>query len=551
VLLAIVCLLLHGGALEGGFKYDDAPHLRFASDYSPLEYFTSADVMREQSYAHITPMLSLAFDAAIALGGLDSRIHYLLHLSVLWAVAASTWWLLSRWLSGDMAFAAAALFLAMPPTAWVANTLMTTHYAWGLLFSVLALCAWARAIAATSVFWAVTSALLYGLACLGKELYVPLVLVMLLWPGLGWRRGARLASPAIIVALAYLALRYHVLGGVGGYGAISADTQAKLAGVPDRVWFLFRDSLGDGWMGATNAVVLVAAIAIGWRGGRRLNVPFALGAAISLLLPVAPLLLINTPYGIHRTMIFVGWTVAVLAAWSLEGARSRLATLAILAAMAIALTQASALAVRALEVAQRVERAENDLVARGAPGTDLVPNLFRGIGYLEQMRTARRNVEGVKAPSLVTSFEELAALGTERGRHAMAWNEACACVRPLGAAYDEMLARAERGASAGRGLPLHVRVRLEDLGRTRALEWSVHGSAGTVYLEVGHSGRYDIGPEGRIVFGLDTTVMLPPVVPIRVVIETADGAIVRSPWLDLRMSGTNEVQWSSGSGAPR
>jgi hypothetical protein len=198
----------------------------------PLEELKE-QVQKQESLAHITQAEGeavKAFDAAIALGGLDSRIHYLLHLSVLWAVAASTWWLLSRWLSGDMAFAAAALFLAMPPTAWVANTLMTTHYAWGLLFSVLALCAWARAIAATSVFWAVTSALLYGLACLGKELYVPLVLVMLLWPGLGWRRGARLASPAIIVALAYLALRYHVLGGVGGYGAISADTQAKLTG---------------------------------------------------------------------------------------------------------------------------------------------------------------------------------------------------------------------------------------------------------------------------------------------------------------------------------
>jgi hypothetical protein len=114
-----------------------------------------------------------------------------------------------------------------------------------------------------------------------------------------------------------------------------------------------------------------------------------------------------------------------------------------------------------------------------------------------------------------------------------------------------MLARAERGAKAGSDLPLHVRVRLEDLGRTRALEWSVHGSAGTAYLEIGQFGRYDIGPNGRVVFGLDTTVMLPAVVSFRVVVETADGAIVRSPWLDLRMSGTNEVQWSSGSGAPR
>jgi hypothetical protein len=338
---------------------------------------------------------------------------------------------------------------------------------------------------------------------------------------------------------------------VGGYGAISADTQAKLAGVPDRVWFLFRDSLGDGWMGATNAVALVAAIAIGWRGGRRLNVPFALGAAVALMLPVAPLLLIDNPYGLHRTLIFGGWTVAVLAAWSLEGARSHVSTLAVMAAMAIALTQASGLAVRALEGAQRVERAENDLVVRGAPGTDLVPNLFRGIGYLESMRTARRNVEGVKAPALVTSFEELAALGTERGRNAMAWNEGCTCMQPLGVGYDEMLARAERGAKAGSDLPLHVRVRLEDLGRTRALEWSVHGSAGTAYLEIGQFGRYDIGPNGRVVFGLDTTVMLPAVVSFRVVVETADGAIVRSPWLDLRMSGTNEVQWSSGSGAPR
>jgi hypothetical protein len=343
-------------------------------------------------------------------------------------------------------------------------------------------------------------------------------------------------------------LRYQVLGGIGGYGAMSVDTLAKMGDVPSRLWFIFRDSLGPGWMGITNCFVLIAAVGLGWRNRRPFHARFGFAGTLVLLLPVAPLLLIDNPYGLHRALILVGWGLVVLVVWLLEGSRLRFPTLA---ALAIAANQASIVTVSQLQAAQRVERAQFDFLVAGPSTTDLVPHQFRSIGYLEAMRRVRRNVTGEEAPLLVTEFEELAALGAERGRRAMAWSTDCYCVEPLGAKYDASITKFQNGVMAGHNGPLQVELSLEDFGRVKVLGWQVLGSSGTTYLEVKHFGRYDITSQGKAIFGLDTTVMLPPVVPVRAIVETVDGAIVRSAWLNLRLSGTNSVKWSSISNEDR
>lgn len=166
--LAALTLLLHHSALSGSWRADDPMLLSFAAAFSPQQYFLTREGMLTLSYASITPWAALFFDSNLSLFGLDARGHYAHMLAVLWATAAATALWLRRWLDAPLAWGAGALFLAMPPTGAVAQQLMTGHYAWGLLFSVLALWAFARAVQEDSVGWACGAAVLYGLAALSR-----------------------------------------------------------------------------------------------------------------------------------------------------------------------------------------------------------------------------------------------------------------------------------------------------------------------------------------------------------------------------------------------
>ncbi|MBC7940450.1 MAG: hypothetical protein H7Z19_11900, partial [Chitinophagaceae bacterium] len=180
--LALLTAVLHGSAVGGGWRFDDAPHLQFVATYSPWQYFGVREVMLRQSYAHITPWNALFYEIGLPWFGLDARGHHVHLLVVLWATALASFALLQRWLHVVPALAGAVLFLAMPPTAVVGQLLMTGHYAYGLLFSVLSLHCFAGTLQRSGARPAWLAAFFYALACLCKELYVPLVLVTLALP---------------------------------------------------------------------------------------------------------------------------------------------------------------------------------------------------------------------------------------------------------------------------------------------------------------------------------------------------------------------------------
>jgi hypothetical protein len=66
---------------------------------------------------------------------------------------------------------------------------------------------------------AIFSAILYLLAASAKEVYVPLIFVVLFLPEGGWKKRLKFASPMLTVVVLYSVWRFWMLGtAVGGYG---------------------------------------------------------------------------------------------------------------------------------------------------------------------------------------------------------------------------------------------------------------------------------------------------------------------------------------------
>ena len=549
--LAALTLLLHHSALQGSWRYDDPMLLAFAAAFSPAQYFFTREGMLQLSYASTSPWAGLFFDSNLQLFGLAPRGHYAHLLVLLWATAAATALGLRRWLDAPAAWAAGALFLAMPPTGAIAQQLMTGHYAWGLLFSVLALWTFARAVQRDSLRWACAAAALYGLAGLCKELYVTLPAVLVLWPQGDWRRRFRCAAPVLVVAAGYAALRLAVLGGVGGYAVLQADRPA-LPGwdrLADMLQQMHTATLGAGRWGVLALLAVAVLAALGWQQGRRPSPLLLAGAAVALLLPSLPAFGLGSGlgYGNDRIAFALGWAVAVFVAWQLHGTRwwppGARAWLAVAALPLLLLGQH---AVIARTTAQDDPRSEEYRFLNEAPADQvLVPQDFNGIGYLDRLAEAMRRVDGRPAARIVHDEDELAALGPEAGRAAWAWRGDCRCLRPLGPDYDKRLREHQRRLQAGAGRPLSVDVQLDGRDRRKLLQWNVSGAPASVLIEVRGVNRFPLAARGAFAFGIDYGTPIGDVAHVRFLVTAPDGALQRSDWLDLPVHGMQSVHWSA------
>ena len=551
--LAALTLLLHHSALQGGWRADDPMLLAFAAAFSPAQYFFTREGMLQLSYASITPWAPLFYDSNLALFGLAPRGHYAHMLVVLWATAAVTALGLRRWLDAPAAWSAGALFLAMPPTGAVAQQLMTGHYAWGLLFSVLAVWAFARAVERDSLRWACVAAALYGLAALCKELYVTLPAVLLAWPRADWRSRMRCVAPVLVVAAGYAALRLTVLGGVGGYALLQdRPTMPSWDRLADLLQQMHAATLGAGRLGMLALLAVGALATLGWRHGCRPGPLLLAGAAVTLLLPSLPAFGgSGLGYGNDRIAFALGWALAVFVAWQLDGTRWWPAEArACLAVAALALLLLGQHAVIARTSAQHDPRTAEYRFLSQAPATRvLVPQDFNGIGYLTRLAEAMQRVDHRTAARIVRDEDELSALGPTTGRAAWAWRGECACLRPLGTDYDERLREHQRRLQAGAGRALSVDVQMDGRDRRKLLRWNVSGAPAGVVLEVRGVNRFPLPPRGAFAFGVDYGTPIGDVAHVRFLVTAPDGALQRSDWLALPAHGLQSAHWSTPASA--
>jgi hypothetical protein len=291
LVLALSVWPLYGSAARLWWTFDDFFCIRFLQGKTPLGYLVSPELWRQLGM--FNPFQLLSYQADLLLFGLRPAAFYAHQLAALAAAAVALFWLLRLWLSPGLAFLTSLLFLVgVPPAAWV-QELLVRHYIEGLLFSIASVWFFVKALREGRPALAVPSALLYLAALLCKEIYVPLLGLLLLLPesdlSLRWRR----AHAHVAALSAYLAWRYAVLGTfVGGYGWTTRPEElpALLASLPGK--------LGAGLVGssafATGA--LIAALSAGLAAGLFRQRRAALLFFGTLLLALAPILPVSKSF---------------------------------------------------------------------------------------------------------------------------------------------------------------------------------------------------------------------------------------------------------------
>lgn len=469
LVLLLVALALNLSLLSASWRHDDGPHLRFAALYSPLAYFFDPAVSRFQSYAHVTPWNALFYDINLALFGLNPLGHYGHLVLLLFACAVCLRYLLAPYIGAIPALVCGVCFLLVPASGVTGQMLMTGHYVTGMLFCLLALGFYLRAARSERLLFAVVAAVFYALACLCKEIYVPLPGILLFLPVAGWRLRLRLLVPVSLVAGFYLFWRWQVLGGLGGYGG------GVVLGPFDWRYFLgyFSEALlGKGvafWFLLLFSIWSVFAVLRPWSWHRTL---LLLVATLLLLLPLAGVLHLH-PLSESSLRFVFALAVSVVMLWG-WGVRAVMPYGRGVSWVVVVLLLVSLFQVRSEHMARFEQEAElfgakyRSLAALPDDALAVFPD-FAGAEYFAALAEAKRIILAQPGPRVVASENEWLHLA--KSAPVYLYDAGCSCFTS-----DPTRLAAERGRVvsamyAGQGKPLSVRMSIQRHGYTGIVSW--------------------------------------------------------------------------------
>ncbi|WP_428003113.1 hypothetical protein [Acidovorax sp.] len=439
--LALLVAALHHTALSGSWRWDDGMHLLHTTQYPWFSVFLDPNVLRSVSGNQFAPWNLFLYYVNSELFGANVRLFYAHHLVSLWAAAAGLYMLLRQWLPAHRAWVPPALFLAGVPTFQMAQQLMVGHYLDGLLFASVGLALQVRAVNAwdasrsKALGLSICSALLYGFACLCKEIYVPWILMWLVLPWVvapSLRKVAVCAAPAMLVAFVYTLARIQLFSGAGGYyggGASSweaANVLQSLASIPS---VLFGDSVR---MVAALGLALLALLA-----GCQYSRSSWLVCASALLVTLVPLVFLagsNPPWELHARYLWAPWLLSCLlwaGPWSVT--LKRVQWVACLLFAFLVVWQVAALR-PADQQREALFDAHSRMVLQHPAGvTRWVPAEFNGAGYVTFVTYAaheglRRSGHAVGSPPKLLR----GTLGSPAEQEAVqVWDALCNCFRSI------------------------------------------------------------------------------------------------------------------------
>ncbi|MEK8015273.1 MAG: hypothetical protein VSS75_000290 [Candidatus Parabeggiatoa sp.] len=301
IVLGLLIIALYQNILERWWTWDDTFILKQAYNYSPWQYFWLPEIWREQSAGFLTPWFTLSFDFDLSLFGLNPSAFYTHQLLAFWFTTIATYFLLRLWLNKGWSFVGATLFILSAPTTGVVYHLWTRHYLEGLLFAILALYFYIRALREERLAWTSLGSLFYFLAMSAKELYVPLIGLLLFLPERDIQRRMVHALPFVMMLMIYALWRAYMLGiWVGGYGH-SLEWSAIL-------WLpvqLFNLILGTDLLGIIATVFVISLLSYAlWR--------YTTLLLVSVFLLIGPIVSM-APFVVeqHRVLFGIGWALSI------------------------------------------------------------------------------------------------------------------------------------------------------------------------------------------------------------------------------------------------
>ncbi|MES9969265.1 MAG: hypothetical protein ABW092_04475 [Candidatus Thiodiazotropha sp.] len=450
--LLVVTFFAHQSALSAFWRFDDGWLLDYASRFSPSDYFLVPAITRGYSFNNLTPFNPLIYDLNLWLFGVSPRGFYFQHLTVMAGCGIATFLLLRIWLDPRFAFSGALLFLLGAPSLIVSQQLMVGHYLAGLMFSILAVHAYLRSVERASWRLALMATLLYMLASVCKEIYVPLPIALLFINRGTLSRRLIYTAPMFTWTLCYTLWRFLVLGSlIGGYDASPHGSSWS----EKFLEFIAIPQLLFGKTPLSIAVMVIIAALVGYAlYKKRLNLPLTLVTGAAVLLPMVPLLGYPGITRPDRYLFLPWWLISIITAIAL----ANLPAWRYPYRMGISLLLALSVFMHAQQfrssVQPRLDRFDTvyRLFTSQAPNTLFFSdnkNAYHQDTVLNGIRNALNRVDGaeLKRVGILTQRDSLPRL-KNTDYSILEYDQSCNCIRQMDAQIGDS-AKTERAGKPG------------------------------------------------------------------------------------------------------
>jgi len=306
LLITITFLGFNHHLLFANWRWDDTQILVHALNTSIWDNFTNPDVWRKFSPNNLTPWLILTFKIDYFLFGLNPLgfyFHHLLSLIILTFLFVYLSIKLTKNINAGFIFF--ILFISGAPLYTLTEQLMTRHYIEGMIFCLLSIIFSLKYSNTKTTKYLIFSLLFYSLSAISKEIYVPLIGILLLIYFYKNVLSYKIVTLHFIIGLAYTGWRFFMLPSViGGYSTgnsnrSSIELEKYFNGylkIPELIF-------GNFWIFPL-VTILFSTLFYFYKNPK--NITFILLSLIFILLPLAPL--INYP-GINNPdrYLFAFW----------------------------------------------------------------------------------------------------------------------------------------------------------------------------------------------------------------------------------------------------
>jgi|GEM_PF-5961584 len=321
--IALIIVLFHGSVINSEFRFDDGHHLFFSARHEASYYLLSKQGLWAFSRTNLTPVNPWLYDIAHTISGVNPAGYYALHLTYLLLAAFGVYLVTALYCRPVWALLSTIVFLAGAPIYHVTNQLTVGHYLVGLVAALFCYYSFVLAYQSNSLFRKFLlmglSSFLYFFAMICKEVYATLPLVLFVISNGSWSTRIGRMLPYAIAALSYLAIRYQVLGGLGGYSSVTLNESLLLLSGFKSIPKLLFGWAGLGWM-----LTLFLIIMIYRPLKTRVQNSFVFaGVLLALLLPLIPLLKFPGISQPDRYLLAIWTCVAIVTGVCIEREKSR------------------------------------------------------------------------------------------------------------------------------------------------------------------------------------------------------------------------------------
>lgn len=534
--LAALTFGLYGGALGLWWTFEDPAILLHGQIHESWSTLFVPAVYQAYNRISFTPGLILSFAADRWLVGYRPAFFYVHQLLALALAAFLFERLLRPSLGRTWSFLAAALFLAGAPLAGVAGWLGVRHYVDGLVLALASILCFRRSLSSMALGWPIASTAFYLGAVACKEIYAPVVLVVLVLPDGGLGRRVLRAVPLAVAAVTYAIWRQFMLGGYfGGYAQRRLDALELLRLAGRLAAQTGKSVFGAETTAATLAIVAVALalLAAAARGGAAtlLRVTACAAAALVPILPVGDSF--EARYALVPWMFAaagVGWAAAV---WSRGPARAAAGAILVLLVVVAAWPANRRRWAEVLRVGER-SRAEATFFFERSGSPDVVREPVERGNFYEKLAEIRVRVFRRSPPGRAAFDDLFFCRHADEGLRVVGWDTSARALTSPGSP-DSLCAAYARSIRDAAPLALTM------VRENGVLSWAAGPYAeGRWTILLGEDlVPYEVPRTGRIL------PFLPDDLLVTLRYESPEGWRTFSPALPLRMrNGSARLEWS-------